>query len=485
MLVPFLVFALFLTLGLFSQDLIRDLGSAAVAQARFVLIHLVEVGIWLTGAFLVVRVVNVFLWDRVVARAMGAPVPRLLKDCLAVLVFLVALSGILSFVFEQSVAGVWATSSVAGLVLGFALRSVILDVFTGLAVHLDRSYQIGDWIELHGAGFREPVRGEVIQINWRTTRVKTTARNVIVIPNGVLATVPIVNLSLPTDTTRFKLAITLDAAVPPERATRVLLAGVTAAMGGNGLLEDPDPSVLLDGIAADGVRYEVRYYQDCTKLAPMKGKDRVLRSLLQHLERAGISPAYPKQDVFHAPMPERNLSLKSAADRVGLLARIDLFDEALQLRELEELAREMPLRQYRTGDILLREGEPGDSMFVLSEGLLGASVKDKWGESVQVARIAPGQAFGEMSLFTGEPRSATVTALTDAVAFEVSKAQFQALLARRPGIAERIAGLVALRRVASNRAREGASAEAQKVDAQTLTQQILGRIRSFFGFEAA
>jgi CRP-like cAMP-binding protein len=372
---------------------------------------------------------------------------------------------------------------VAGLVLGFALRSAILDVFTGLAVHIDRSYEIGDWIEVHGGGFAQPVRGEVIQVNWRTTRLRTTARNVIVIPNGVLGTTPIVNLSLPTNTSRFKLAITLDAAVPPGRATRVLLAGVTAAMGRDGLLEDPDPKVLVDDIAAEGVRYEVRYYQDCSRLAPMKGKDRVLRSLLEHLDRAGISPAYPKQDVFHAPMPERNLSLKSAADRVGLLARIDLFDETLQLRELEELAREMPLRQYGAGEILLREGDAGASMFVLSEGLLGASVRDRWGESVQVARIAPGQAFGEMSLFTGEPRSATVTALTDVVAFEISKTQFQALLARRPAIAEHVAGLVAQRRVSAKQAREGASAEAQTVDARTLSQQILGRIRSFFGFE--
>jgi CRP-like cAMP-binding protein len=169
----------------------------------------------------------------------------------------------------------------------------------------------------------------------------------------------------------------------------------------------------------------------------------------------------------------------------GLVLGFALRSETLQLRELQGLAREMPLRQYKGGEILLREGDAGASMFVLSEGLLGASVRDKWGESVQVARIAPGQAFGEMSLFTGEPRSATVTALTDMVAFEISKAQFQALLARRPAIAEHVAGLVAQRRLAAKQAREGPSAEAQTVDAQTLSQQILGRIRSFFGFDGA
>lgn len=208
-------------------------------------------------------------------------------------------------VFGKSVAGIWATSSVAGLVLGFALRSMILDIFTGLAVNLDRSYQIGDWLEVHSPAFKEPVYGQVININWRTTRLQLRNQNVLVLPNSLMGVTAVTNYSMPTDLGRFEVSVTLDFSVPPERAMRVLLASVKAVLGTSGLVEDPEPSVVVGEISGTGVRYRVLYFAHVNQSTPGSSRHLVLRSAIEHLNRAGLSPAYPKQDVFNAEMPER------------------------------------------------------------------------------------------------------------------------------------------------------------------------------------
>ena len=95
------------------------------------------------------RVINLYLWDGVITHTIGTPVPRLIKDITSLTIYFLATMAIIGVVFGQSVTGIWATSSVLGLILGFALRPMILDVFTGIAINIDNSFAIGDWIELH------------------------------------------------------------------------------------------------------------------------------------------------------------------------------------------------------------------------------------------------------------------------------------------------------------------------------------------------
>ncbi len=135
-------------IALFGED---TAGQSAVFA------YAIPTALWLAGAWAVSRLVDGLLWDQLTRSGLGRAVPRLVRDALTLIVFMVALGGILANVFGYPLTGFFAASSVMALVLGLALRNVILDIFTGLAINLDSSYQIDDWIEVHHRDFKEPI----------------------------------------------------------------------------------------------------------------------------------------------------------------------------------------------------------------------------------------------------------------------------------------------------------------------------------------
>ena len=271
--------------------------------------------------------------------------PRLIRDALSLIIFMGAIAGIIAYVFGQSLTGFFAASSVMALILGLALRSVILDIFTGLAINLDQSYQIDDWLEVHHRDFKEPIAGRVVDINWRTTRIETEDAKQVVIPNNAMSTMVTTNYSLPDRQSRFQIAVPLEASVPTERAIRVLLSGALDAVGPGGPVAQPAPSVLLGEISERGIEYKVRYWIRMGQVPPNAARSAVLRSVMEHLTMAGIEPAYPKEDVYHARMPSRAGAYDLPEARTALLAKVDLLAQTLERDELEDLARRMTERR--------------------------------------------------------------------------------------------------------------------------------------------
>lgn len=479
---PLLLFVAVLVVWLLERDRLTAAEAEMGASAVKTIAYAVEVLIWLAGAWLVSRALDVLLWVYLIPRRLeGRQPPRLLRVLLSVLVFAIAVGGIVGVVFDQSLNGLWATSGVFGIVLGFALKDIIADFFSGLAVNLDRSYEIGDWVEVHYQHLRETLYGRVVEINWRTTRIEMDSRNVVVVPNNAMGAAVLINYSSPDHAARLEIPLTLDYSVPVERALRVLHAGALAALGRHGLLTVPPPQVILARATPLGVDYLVRFWIRAAEITPPTARSVVLKSVLDHLDRAGLTPAIPKQDLYLGRIPVRQLSLDSAEDRNALLAKVELFAEALTDGELAALARDMELRLHKAGETLIRQGEPGASMFVLAEGLAHVEARDGEGHIARVSRLRPGQIFGEMSLLTGEPRAATVIADSDAAVFEIAKESLAPLLVARPAIAETTSRLIAARRLGLDEALSAGLSEAAREEAATLSHGILASMRRFFG----
>ncbi|MEJ6621236.1 MAG: mechanosensitive ion channel, partial [Opitutae bacterium] len=179
--IPMSAFFFFLISIVSKEELLtRFLGNASLV-VRQVVEYGSQIGLWLSTAFLVQRMITVFIWDGLITGISGRPVPRLPKDVTAICIFAVAMIGILATVFDQSVTGIWATSGVVSIVIGIALRNVILDVFIGLSMHVEQSFRIGDWVMVHQNRRETHIVGQVVEINWRTTRLKTTANNLVVV----------------------------------------------------------------------------------------------------------------------------------------------------------------------------------------------------------------------------------------------------------------------------------------------------------------
>jgi small-conductance mechanosensitive channel/CRP-like cAMP-binding protein len=479
---PCLLFIALAALALHGRDLWLALAGAGTAGRSALFDYAIPTALWLAGAWAVSRLVDGLVWDQLTRSGFGRAVPRLMRDALTLIVFMAALGGILAHVFGYPLTGFFAASSVMALVIGLALRNVILDIFTGLAINLDRSYQIDDWIEVHHRDFKEPVCGRVVDINWRTTRIEREDAKTVVIPNNLMSMFVTTNYSKPDRLARFEISLPLDFGLPTDRAIRLLLGGVMASIGPRGPVGQPAPSVLVGEVSARGVEYRVRYYIRMGQVPPATARSNVLKSVLDHLATAGIEPAYPKEDVFHARMPERGRRWESLEARVALLGKVELLAQTLERPELTALAGQMAERRFAAGQALIRVGEPGGSMFVLAEGLVEILVAPKDGGSARVvAKRQPGEPLGEMSLLTGGRRSATARALTEVIAFEIAREHLEPLLESRPGLAGALSWLVAERRLREAQTRPDQSGEPASQDTQRLSQQILARMRALFG----
>lgn len=471
---PVLVLALLAIPALMWEDLIVQFGGDVIQSSARVLRYILSSALWLALAWFIIRLIDVVIWQGVVAPRLGGRVPRLLKDVVAAIIFLIAVSGILGVVFELDVTGLWATSGVITLVIGLALQSMIADVFSGIALNVDRPFWLGDWVRVHHRG-RETFIGEVVETNWRSTRLRTIDGLMVVVPNNLIATTVVANLTNPLERSRFSLYYCLDFGVPTGRALRILEAGVLSAAG---VLKQPAPKVRVNKATRYGVEYEVRYWLVPRETSPSKGRHNVGTAVLAHLHSAGLTLAYEKHDVFTAEMPARQLDV--SADRCEIINRVELF-ESLAEAELQQLCASLARKQLPRGTDVVVAGDSGDSMYILVEGLLEVFAVMADGDELQVGRITPGEFFGEMSLLTGEPRSATVRAATEVVLFEVRESNLRPLLTARPELADQITRKVAERRIRSEKRRaESQHTEPTHDETQTLAGQILGKMRRLF-----
>lgn len=482
----FLVLFGFVLVAWFDGDLLENFGVQALSQTRKILFYSLQCAIWLSGAYFFNTLVNYIFWDRIFARILSdAKVPRLLKNVTGIIIFFIAVTGIVGMVFNKPITGIWATSGVIGIVVGLALQSMIRDIFVGLAVNIDKPYAIGDFITVHphtllkGAG----MRGIVQEINWRTTKILTPDKNVVYVPNSVIGASVLTNHSQPDRMTQIEITLNLPFNTDPQRASRVLMAATLAVAKDKGpVLTKPAPQIRIANTSPDGIEFRVRFPANG---APGPAKNALLTSILQHMHQAGMSLLSQQYDVFVANMPQRSLEGTTVQDRLGLLRRMEMF-APLTEEELQFIAESALPGQLKLNDVLFTAGtESADhdySMYVLVEGLLHVSMDiGHNNEMVRVGQVEPGQFFGEMSLLTGVPRSATITAATDALVYEITQKSMAELLQKRPVLMNRLSEVMAERRLRNENTHQQQSRQEQEAAKASLANQLFSSMKNMFG----
>jgi small-conductance mechanosensitive channel/CRP-like cAMP-binding protein len=478
---PICIFLVFSVLTALSGRLSSQLGEQEYHGLITIFNYIVQIGMVLSGLFFLNRLMNAFVWDNIVARTLDTVVPRLVKDLFTALICIVGITIIVGVIFDSSVTGIWATSSAMGVVIGFALRSLILDTFTGLAINFENPYKQGDWVHVHSRDRLEYI-GCISEISWRTTRIKTTDNNIIVVPNSIIGQSVVTNFSRPETISRFELHFCLDYSVSSERALRVLLAGVKEAIGPDGIEGEPEPTVRINRIVESGVEYRVRYWIYPDRISPPKARHLVIQNILRNLNITGISFAYPKQDVFYARMPSRYLDSDSMDDKIKILSSIELFKN-LSMDALYKLAKNLEKVTFNRSETIVRIGDEGNSMYIIIEGFVEAYVyNEEHTAQIKVGHISAGQFFGEMALLTGQPRSASVIAATDVLGYEVTYDNMKELIHSYPEVLETISQVVVHRHMREKRLLETMQHEEELIEAtQNLTDEILTSITRFFG----
>jgi small-conductance mechanosensitive channel/CRP-like cAMP-binding protein len=418
---------------------------------------------------LLVRGLGILL-QGIFLRRQGHDAPALLESVVAVILYGVGTVVIAHRWFGVELTPVLATSAVVGAVVGLALQDTLGNLFSGIALHLDAPFRVGDWVKVGES------EGRVEQISWRAVRLRTWSRDAITIPNNEVAQHAVVSYASPGQPHSRVLGIGVNYHTPPNKVMTVLLALLDQVQV---VLKDPPPQLRIVGYGDFAIQYEIRYYFE--KYEHYRAAEGEIHRLIwYYFRRHGIEIPFPVRNVYLHDAAAQDLRESTTGRLERALREIDMF-RPLSDDELRSAAAAFRHLHYSTGEKIIEEGNPGDSFFVIDRGEVDV-FKTIAGKSRALARLMEGQCFGEMALLTGERRSATVVAATDVDVFTLDKQGFQKILVPNPAIAVEISSLLAQRRDALSQAEDDVTAPFHTDDVMgDRKQRILDRIRSYFG----
>ena len=381
-------------------------------------------------------------------------VPAIVQDVIVIAVFAMAATLLLDEKFLT-------TSAVGAVVVGFALQDTLGNLFAGLAIQIERPFRVGQWIKVG------EFEGKVEEVTWRATKLLTKDGQFVVVPNSIASKDPILNYSEPMVPTRIMVDIGATYDVAPNAIRQALFEALDNAPLA---LRDPAPEVIFHEYGASSLNFKVYFWIDDYG-RDYVARDQVLTNIWYTFRRRNIEIPYPIQVEYgrEEADPRTPAHLAQLASRLGAL---DLF-HGLDDGERARLADLCVEHVYGAGERIVRQGDSGDSMFVVLQGAVRVTLEPSGQE---VAVTPAGGFFGEMSMLTGDPRTASVSAVEDAVLVEIRAADFRELAVRRPALVEQVSAVVSARRQGLVQAQ--AVADGARTPAAA-PQSLLSRIKAF------
>jgi small-conductance mechanosensitive channel len=407
----------------------------------------------LPAILLFVRALDLLAFDVFVPRR-SVRAPMLLREIVSIALFLILFAWAMWVIFDYRVTAFLATGTVVAAVLGLALQETLGNLFAGIALHLEDSFEVGDVVR-SGEFY-----GVVEAVRWRGTRLRTFNNSVVIVPNSMLArerveVFPRQNLN------GRVIQVSVDYNVPPADVIAVL---TQAASHVPGVAQETPAFARVAAFGDSAVLYDIKYFvKDYSQRDVIDAEIR--KAVWYALRRHGFSIPFPIRSMHRyepppaRPQPSRD-EIIDRLDDVGFLA-------PLPAEALQSIAAAARVHVFSSGETIIRQGAAGDSMFIVHHGTVAVLA-----DGSEVARLDARDFFGEMALLTGEKRAADVVALTEAVIIEITKSALQPVLRDHPELAAAISTEVTERRGTLATAR-AASAESQ--------QSVLSRIRSYFG----
>ncbi|MGA9666515.1 MAG: mechanosensitive ion channel family protein [Gallionella sp.] len=372
-----------------------------------------------------------------------------------------------------------ATSAMITAVVAFAMQDTLGNILGGLALQLDNSVQIGDWIKV------DDIAGRVVDIRWRSTLVETRNWETVVFPNSQLMKNKFMVLGRRTDQrVQWRrwiwFGVSLD--VRQTKVVNAVEEAILQAEIGN-VAKNPAPNCVLMDIDKGYARYALRYW--LTDLAADDPTDGEVRwHVYTALKRAGIKLAVEEQNVHYVRENEKYEEAEHQRElmrRVKTLKRVALFKQMTD-EELNKLAARLKYAPFAKGNVITKQGTPAQHwLYVIINGETEVYLEAPNGEKHRLNTLTKGDFFGEMSLMTGEPRVASVLAKTDVECYRLDKAAFEEIMQARPSIAEEVSHILVERRAQLDSAMQNmGEGSLSKVNLHQ-ENDVIATIKRFFG----
>lgn len=420
--------------------------------------------------FFCCRLIDVLVWNRLEVRR-GKAVPRLLKDFLAAVLWVIAAFAVSSFVFEKNLTA-WLTASTVFMgVIGLALQRPITDIYAGIVLSFQGPFGIGDWVRIDD---NSPALGRVTEITWRAVHLMTVDEVTCVIPNHDFVNKQVRIYTRPDFFFRDAIQITLPYSVTAFRAQRLLIGAANQVPECSAIPRAASISVV--DYTDSGILWRLYFWCPDGRLERWRFK--VHQAVQRSLYYASVAVPAPMLNVQRCEIWPHETEKEPVHNK--LLHQLPLF-ASLTDDEFTFLLARVPVRLCPAGVPVLRQDEPGSSLFVIQEGAMAVHIRSPNGGDKQVAELRPGQFFGERSLLLGEPRGATVIPSVDSIVIEIENSAMAPLLKERPALMDFLSEVLAERDAANSSLLKEENDSNSTVRA-SLAAQILKQMRAFFAF---
>lgn len=428
---------------------VADLGE----NVRF----LVHLGVFLSIAWFIARFLELWILSRS-RYDVGAYQPGLERGLLfGGMLFL----GIVAFLATEgySITGLYVSTGAVAAVIAFAMQRTLGDLFSGIALSIEHPFRLGEWIELENGR-----QGQVVDINWRATRLRAWDNATFIIPNGALASQVVKNLHGSDHRFSPWYEIKVPAEVDPRFAKALLL---DAALNCKQVLKEPLPIVRL--MDASTIPYAYMVWVHFPSYRSMfAGREELFREIHHAFKKAGMQPS-PTVGQLHTRAVEATMA--EPPTPLFALKALDI-GALLNDDELTALASMSVTNIYDAGSVILKEGIVAPGVDIIASGVVETSITTPQGTTKAIDQLVPGEYFGIASMLTDVPSFLKFTALTDLTLIRIDMNCLRSVLAERKDLSEAFAKVVEQRIERANQIRR----ETKKPSMGFTFQDILRRI---------
>ncbi len=423
------------------------------------------VALWALLAYFTVRLVNAALFDFAFRIRRGYEAPTLVRNIFTLVIFTVLFVLIFKWFYSEiNLGALFTTSAIFGVIIGLALQDTLGNFFSGISLQADRPFQIGDVIVVS----QQKHTGVVEGITWRAIKIRTFQNHIVLVSNSNAAKEAIE--VAPRDNLNARLIFF--STVYTDSPAKTIHVVREAVRDADNVSEKITPIVRIRNLGESSIEWEIKYWLE--DYAKYNDTDALVRQRTWYaLRRNGLTFAFPTR-TLHL---ERKVTARptTAEDEIAdRLSAVDVF-APLSTDELRQLAMATVGHVFAPGETLIRAGDEGSSMFVVHNGRVQVQLTES-GKSRPVAVLSEGNFFGEMALFTGELRTASVVALEETEVLEIGHAAMKHLFETNPSLVESISWTIAERRA-------GLAASAEQATPNSLAESagLLTSIKRFFG----
>jgi len=388
--------------------------------------------------------------------------PRMIKDIVVIILYVVGFLFIAKYYLKLRVAEVLASAAVLTVVVGFALQDILKDLFSGVAVNLEESLRIGDWVKVG------EFEGRIEQFRWRSIKIRTTDNVLVVIPNQTASKEAVKNFGhagLP-------FALRSQIGVSYKNSPDLVIKTLLEVLGSIDLiLKDPVPEVMMQRFDSSSIIYELKYFfKDLSKKSIIQSE--ISRKTWYAFKRAGIQIPFPIRDVYLKKETEAGMKNE---DIIHILKNNELL-QTIDETQLQNLAEGVDIMVYGQGEMVIGEGETGRYFYLILAGEVEILKSNK-----VMHRLGINEYFGEFSLFTGEMTTADVRASQECTFLGISSDKFRETVKMNLDMARKLSEVIAMRRV---RQMEFSKKETEDMhlNIKKDSENIFLRIKKYFSF---